>query len=254
MIFNAKGRMWFWMMLQTSVYLMFSDDSLGIMNLQELKCDLPCSTELWEATKSEWSLLPSAKPIWFPSALATLLEGDPILDEDLSEFGVVALLGAIVTQIAMYERLNWYKSPCADQIWTSSILNTLHAWEVTWRRHPHANPNPFGNIHGPLLADAVPLLNTAYFHIYAPRTLRRIKEYLESSVYRAEMTCEEFNAVLIPQSEIEREMLFRAATHAAHSLHIRARLGYNLVARASCLDTGFHYGYTGFESGTNFSG
>lgn len=231
---------------------MFSDNSLCIMNLQEMKCDLPCSNELWEAPKSEWSMLPPPKPIWFPSALETLLEGNPILNENLSEYGVVCLLGAILSQIATYERLNWYKPPCADQIWTSSILNTLRAWEVTWKKHPHANPNPFDNIHGPLMADAVPLLNTAYFHIYAPRTLRRIKEYLESSSYR-EMTCEEFNSMLIPQSEIERDMLFRAATHATHSLHIRARLGYNLVARASCLDTGFHYGYTGFESGTNFS-
>jgi hypothetical protein len=228
---------------------MFSDESVGLANPKELKCDMPCSNEIWEATEAEWRSLSPFEPLWFPSAFATLLEGRPI-EENISQFGVLVLLGAILIHIATYERLSWYKAPCSDQIWTTSMLATLHAWEDTWKSHPQANPNPYSDIYGPLMADAIPLLNTAYFHIYCPRLLQRIKDYLTSSVESPQMSREVFNAILMPQSDLEREMLFRAATHAAHSLHLRARLGYNLVARTACLDMGFHYGYTGFESGT----
>jgi hypothetical protein len=238
------------MMIQTGTFLMFSDDSVGLANIKELKCDMPCSNESWDATREEWLCLAPAKPVWFPTALATLLEGNPIY-EDLSSFSVLALLGAILVHIATYERLCWYKPAASDEMWQISMQKTLYAWEETWKHHPQANPNPYSDAHGPLMADAVPLLNTAYFHIYVPRLLERIKHHLTASVQRPEMTAEEFNLMLMPESDRERDMMFRAATHAAHSLHVRARLGFNLVARTACLDMGFHYGYTGFESGIN---
>ena len=99
------------------------------------------------------------------------------------------------------------------------------------------------------MADTIPLVNTAYFHIYVPRLLQRIKDNVMQQMSRPPMTREEFSAILMPQSELEREMMFKAATHAAHSLSVRAKLGFGLVARTACLDMGFHYGYTGFESG-----
>jgi hypothetical protein len=228
---------------------MFSDESVGIANLKEFKCDMPCSNELWEASKAEWLLLPPSEPVWFPSALATILEGNPIHNENLSSFALLALLGAILIQIATYERLTWYKPPCTDPNWEIQMQSTLHAWEDTWKRHPHANPNPYSSPHGPIMADTIPLVNTAYFHIYVPRLLQRIKDNVMQQMPRPEMTREEFSAILMPQSELEREMMFRAATHAAHSLSVRAKLGFGLVARTACLDMGFHYGYTGFESG-----
>src|SRR5271170_3237287 len=222
-------RLSFWMLLQTSVFLMFRDKSIFIANLKEFKCDLPCSNELWEATEMEWRILPPSDPIWFPSALATLLEGNPVYD-NLSAFAVLCLLGAILAHIATYERVTWYHTADADEQWTTKLMRTLHAWEDTWKRHPQANPNPYNDTHGPLMADAIPLLNTAYFHIYIPRLLQRVKENLTSTVQRPELRREEFYAMLMPQCERERFNLFRASTHAAHSLLIRARLGFNLVA------------------------
>jgi hypothetical protein len=242
----------FWMMIQSATYLMFSDESVGIPNLKEFRCDMPCSNELWDASQAEWLLLSPAEPVWFPTALATILEGNPIITDNLSPFALLALLGAILAQIATYERLNWYKPPCSDPQWAIQMQLTLHAWEDTWKRHPHANPNPYSSPHGPMMADAIPLVNTAYFHIYCPRLLHRIKFYLSQPMSRPEMTREEFSAIIMPQSETEREMMFRGATHAAHSLSVRARLGFGLVARTACLDMGFHYGYTGFESGISF--
>ena len=230
---------------------MFSDESVALANLKEFRCDMPCSNELWEATKAEWLLLPPAEPVWFPTALASILEGNPIINDNLSPFALLALLGAILTQIATYERLTWYKAPCSDPQWAMQLQNTLHAWEETWKLHPHANPNPYSSPHGPIMADTIPLVNTAYFHIYCPRLLHRIKFYLSQQMSRAEMTREEFSVIIMPQSEREREMMFRAATHAAHSLSVRAKLGFGLVARTACLDMGFHYGYTGFESGAS---
>lgn len=238
-------------MIQTAVYLMHSDASVCIANLKEMKCDLPCSNELWGATEIEWRALPAPEPVWFPSAMTDLLDGHPVR-ENIGSFAVICLLGAILVHIATYERLAWYKSPNSDEIWSTSMQRTLRAWEATWKSHPHANPNPYSDEHGPLMADALPLLNTAYFHIYVPRTLQRIKEMLMTLVQRPEVGQEELRAILMPQSDAEREGLFRAATHAAHSLLVRARLGYNLVARTACLDMGFHYVYTGFEAG--FSG
>ena len=241
-------RLSFWMMIQTATFLMFSDESVGIANIKELKCDMPCSNESWDATQEEWLARGPSNPVWFPTALATLLEGKPIY-EDLSSFSVLTLLGAILVHIATYERLSWYRPPSSDEVWQTSMQKTLHAWEDTWKRHPQANPNPYSDEYGPLMADAIPLLNTAYFHIYSPRILQRIKDNVGTSIQRPDMTAEEFNSMLMPRSDTEREMMFRAATHAAHSLQVRARLGYDLVARTACLDMGFHYGYTGFESG-----
>lgn len=228
---------------------MFSDDSITLANLAECKCDLPCSDELWNATEQEWQEIQHPPLVWFPSAMTSLLQGSPVY-EDLSSFAILCLLGGILTHIATYERLSWYKPPCSDQTWTTSMLSTLHAWENTWKRHPHANPNPYNDTHGPLMADAIPLLNTAYFHIYAPRLLQRIKDNLAVSLQHPDsISRETFHGMLMPQSDVERDMLFRAAAHATHSLQVRARLGFNLVARSACLDSAFHYAYTGFESG-----
>lgn len=229
---------------------MFSDKSISIANLKEFQCDLPCSDKLWEATESEWQTLSHSAPVWFPSALATLLNGTPI-HENLSTFTVLILLGGILAHIAAYERVTWYQdAEIADEQRTPMLLRTLHAWEETWKRHPQANPNPYDDTHGPLMADAIPLLNTAYFHVYVPRLLQRIKEHLTTTMQATNLTREEFYSILMPQSETERYNLFRAATHAAHSLLIRSRLGFNLVARTSSLDMGFQYGYTGFDLGT----
>jgi hypothetical protein len=230
---------------------MFTDKSISIANLKEFKYDLQCSNELWEATEMEWQTLPQSAPVWFPSALAMLLNGSPI-HESLSTFTVLVLLGGILAHIVTHERLTWYQdAEIADEQRTPMFLRTLHAWEETWKRHPQANPNPYNDTHGPLMADAIPLLNTAYFHVYIPRLLQRIKEHLTTTAHNPELTREEFYALLMPHSETERYNLFRATTHAAHSLLIRARLGFNLVARTSSLDMGFHYGYTGFDLGNH---
>src|SRR5579862_2734230 len=148
------------MVIQCGIYVMFSDESVGIAHPGQVKCDLPCPNELWDATEAEWRELPHPEPVWFPSALASLLEGNPVYQE-ISTFAVLALIGGILIHIATYERANWHRSPSSDPVWTTSMLNTLHAWETTWKRHPQANPNPYNDTHGPLMADAIPLLNTA---------------------------------------------------------------------------------------------
>jgi hypothetical protein len=227
---------------------MFSDESVGIAHLGQVKCDLPCSSELWEANEEEWQKLPRPRPGWFPSTMSSILSGTPVY-ADLGTFSVLALMGGMLVHIATHERLSWHKAPCADQEWTTSISNTLCGWEETWKHHPQANPNLYNDTDGPLMADCVPLLNTAYFHIYAPRLLLRMKEMLVTAIQNPlDITREQFHAVLMSQSEGERNMLFRAAAHAAHSLHVRARLGYNLVAHSASLDNAPYYSFTGFES------
>jgi hypothetical protein len=163
------------------------------------------------ASASSFTFRPCFVPLRYHGKFAQAVQGN------LSSFGVLSLLGAVLVHIAKYERLAWYQTPNSDDIWATSIQKTLQAWETTWRQHSHATPNPYSETHGPLMADAVPLLNTAYFHIYAPRALRWIKETLMTSVRRPETSREEFNAIMMPQPDSEREGLFRAATHAAHS-------------------------------------
>jgi hypothetical protein len=144
------------------------------------------------------------------------------------------LLGSILAHIVTHERLTWYQdAEVAGEQRTPMFLRTLYAWEETWKRHPQTNPNPYNDTHGPLMADAIPLLNTAYFHVYIPRLLQRIKQHLTTTAQTPELTREEFYAILMPHSEIERYNLFRATTDAAHSLLIRARVGLNLVVRTS---------------------
>src|SRR5579859_7821142 len=101
------------MMIQTSVFVMFSDTSVALANIKEFKSDLPCSNELWEATELEWRILPS-EPVWFPSAVASLFEGTPV-QENISPMAVLSLLSAVLVQLATHERLTWYQPPSSDQ-------------------------------------------------------------------------------------------------------------------------------------------
>jgi hypothetical protein len=160
---------------------------------------------LWEATETEWYEMPLSQPLWFPSLLATLLEGN-MVHEDLGSFVILSLLSGILIHIATYERYRWYKPPASDEAWTTSMLKTLQAWGDTWKRHPHAKPNPYNSPHGPLMVDCLPILNIAFFHVYVPDLLDRIKKNLASGQWS---TREEFHALLTPKSDAERNLLFR---------------------------------------------
>jgi hypothetical protein len=222
---------------------------------KDIECQLPCSTLEWESPEQEWLQLDHTSPLDFNECLTSILDGCPVIHPSLSSLAVVILLCAILVQIATHERVVWHKPPLFSEEWILDILAALHAWEDTWKAHPERTPNPFDK--NPVMADAIPLLNTAYFHIFAPRLLSRIKGVIrEASLSVARgvtevMTLGEAMEAVKPNSGTEREYMLKAAAHATHSLFVRAKFGYSRLGKISSLDSGFHYGFTGFESCTN---
>jgi len=147
----------------------------------------------------------------------------------------------------------------------------LQSWNRKWKSHSHATAHPFDYRHGPLLADCIPLLLTAYYHTYVSKRLKALKASLnipsasaipfgqgQTHIDNAEGAHEfsdgidsipiaDLEKILTTQSEEEWDYLSRAAKLAASSLLLRAKLGFRYVARTAPLDMGFHYVSAGFE-------
>jgi len=247
---HADHRLLFWAMQQQAIWSIFVEDGLVLPSNKEIKSQLPCSTKAWEASEEEWLLLELSEPLRFSTCLTSLLRGIPVVDPNVGALAVVSLLCAILVHIATHERLAWYEPPLSSKDWIIAILPALHAWEHSWKTQPERTPGPFDKVNGSAIADVIPLLNTAYFHVYTPRLLDRIKRIMKDQMEQETlMPLRQVLESVKPKSEVEREYLLKAATQAVHSFHVWAMLGYPLLGGVVGLDSGFHDGYTGFESG-----
>lgn len=54
---------------------------------------------------------------------------------------------------------------------------SLKKWEEKWQSHPQSSHLPSSH-HSPLAADAISLLNSAYYHLHGSRQLRQMKRVL----------------------------------------------------------------------------
>ena len=246
---HPNRRLLFWAIQQQVVWSIFVQDGPILPSNKDIKSQLPCSTKAWESSEEEWLLLEPSESPEFSTCLASLLRGIPVVDPNLSALAIVTLLCAILIHIATHERLVWYEPPLSSKAWIITILTALHAWEDSWKTHPENALDPFDKVNGPVMSDVIPLLNTAYFHIFAPGLLDRIKGIMRDQMNRETlMPLRQMLEWVEPKSEVEREYLLKAATRAAHSLPAWTMLRYPLLGRVSDLDSGFYDGYTGFES------
>ncbi|KAF2723659.1 hypothetical protein K431DRAFT_219571, partial [Polychaeton citri CBS 116435] len=168
-----------------------------IMN-SEILLDLPCNEELWAAeTAQDWQnrgglAAAEASSVSFAGSLSILLtanqrqnEGysnatfDPLGDNDLrpSTFGCLVLINALHNYIwetrSRHTGRQWTAQETESMF--SHIEPALNAWQAAWKsneRHKLDRPNPFGL--GPLSADCIPLLDSAFVRLFI--NLGRSKE------------------------------------------------------------------------------
>ncbi|KAK5295296.1 hypothetical protein LTR43_006416 [Exophiala xenobiotica] len=186
---------------------------------------LPLDEDLWRARSAqEWSSLGGASHqhsnISFLTFAESLFQGEPIL-EKVSCFGLFSLVGWILLYICNHERMKISVGPLEifETDFTSKIDKGLGAWETLTRRYLRTGQVMFRHIN-PLISDGLPLLGSAYYHLYVGEELRALKEKATEPVMAegtsALQTFPEFNS---------RPLVYKAVRYAANSWLVRSKLG-----------------------------
>ncbi|KIX00053.1 uncharacterized protein Z518_10980 [Rhinocladiella mackenziei CBS 650.93] len=200
---------------------------------------LPSNDTLWRASSpGEWAAnketeAPSSLTI--KNAVAMILRGQRPA-EAVSSFGLLSLLGPILSYICGTERYSVLPSRSVDKDFVSRMEQSLRSWEILWHRHPHAETVP--SRHGdPLMVDCLSLLGSAYYHLYMGPELRHLKQIAADPGTR-------FSA---PKYKLQSQIM-RAVKYAASSWLVRAKLGIAHLQRTAALSFGGHVLVTAYES------
>ncbi|KAJ5174157.1 uncharacterized protein N7482_000034 [Penicillium canariense] len=193
---------------------------------QLLEISLPRNEEYWQARSAqEWNSGKSAAMRYnnldFSSLTRSLLRGESI-SENISSFGLLSLVGWILSSVCHHEKLMMSMGPIDvfGNDFTIKIELALAAWEVTFRRYLRTDQFIFRPT-DPLLSDCFPLLGSAYYHLLVGDQLRTLKGMADrpASVEASSMTWGTLPAIR-PVSSVRK-----AVRYAANSILIRARMG-----------------------------
>ncbi|KAK5036965.1 hypothetical protein LTR13_005345 [Exophiala sideris] len=186
---------------------------------------LPLDEDLWRARSAqEWSSLGGAphqhSNISFLTFAESLFQGEPIL-EKVSPLALFSLVGWILLYICNHERMKISVGSLDifETDFTSKIDKGLGAWETLTRRHLRTGQVMFAHI-SPLISDSLPLLGSAYYHLYVGEELRTLKEMAADPAMvngsPAAHSFPEFNS---------RPLVYKAVRYAANSWLVRTKLG-----------------------------
>ncbi|OAP64180.1 hypothetical protein AYL99_00152 [Fonsecaea erecta] len=218
-----------WTTVLRAVLLCNEDNAVLRSSNTEFDGTLPCSEELWSAGAITWQNSPrvtNSSVVCFRQ----LLSGAP-LDDTISPFGLLTLISVILSHICTLRLGNdtgTVATPPPDE---ESLRLALHTWEEAWRTHPHATTVPDAP-QGPLMADALIILNAAYYRLYANEPMNEMKAIAQ-----------------LPAGQVSRGRiaklyhldnnppdLMKAVVRACRCLMVRVRLGLGYLLKTSCLN------------------
>lgn len=194
------------------------------------------STSVWQHIKQSQSYTPislieTAQKVFFGESF----------QGHISSFGLLGLIGSLVSHICGTERYSFGRTPTFGSDYSSNMERSLNTWETLWRRHPHAEnvPSKYGD---PLMVDCLSLLGSAYYHLYMGSELRVLKQI------SMDPCCQLSLPALRPDFNI-----FKAVKYAASSWLVRAKLGIAYLQHTAALQFGGHVHVTAYESGRLYS-
>lgn len=146
-----------------------------------------------------------------------------------TSFGLLTLIGAVLAHICAFEAISTDYTLANDQARLNNIEETLVIWEEMWKCHPRSDSLP-DSVHGPLLADALSLLSSAYYHIYSSEQLKIMKAFLHDPSQSGQ------NYELQKLFNCHRQPGLKSALiRAAKALLLRARLGIEQLKKTAGL-------------------
>lgn len=207
---------------------------------------LPVEEDDWTAPASSWRAPPQQIHSTFSTGRA-LLRDEEILG-DISPFGLLTLIGVLLRHVCVTESLMLSIKLEKSAYSARGFEASLKKWEEKWQSHPQSSHLPSSH-HGPLAADAISLLNSAYYHLHGSRQLRQMKRVFMSGP--ADSWPSDGSAFL---NAAQLPGLNSTLVRAAKSLRLYARLGIqNLKKTASTTFSCFSL-ISAYESGRNTRG
>ncbi|EXJ66644.1 uncharacterized protein A1O5_10315 [Cladophialophora psammophila CBS 110553] len=217
-----------WTTVLRAVLLCNEDNAVLRSSSAEFDGALPCSEELWSAGGISWQNSPRVTTSSV-DCFRQLLSGTP-LDDTISPFGLLTLISVILSHICTLRLGNHTGTVATPPPDEESLKLALHTWEEAWRTHPHATTVPDAP-QGPLMADALVVLNSAYYRLYANVQMNEMK-----------------TLALLPVDQVSRSRmgrlyhfdnppdLMKAIVRACRCLLVRVRLGLGYLLKTSCLN------------------
>ncbi|KAJ5198173.1 uncharacterized protein N7498_007290 [Penicillium cinerascens] len=230
-----------WTGVLAAILLCDEEEVAFKFRIAEPDVPLPCSELQWSASASDWQETPP-RQISSVESFRKIIEGQPV-EGDVTPFGLLAIISAILSYICSMENLDEYHIRRSPQLDDGSLETALRVWEDTWKRHPYCHSLPEAP-HGPLMADSILVLNSAYFHLYASRQLRELKAFVRSPALQT--------------SPLDLESLYslpchpglvKGLTRAARSLLLRVRLGIRHLMKTVSLSHSCYGPLPSYEGG-----
>ncbi|KAJ5811674.1 hypothetical protein N7474_007975 [Penicillium riverlandense] len=230
-----------WTGVLAAVLLCDEEEVAFKFRIAEPDVPLPCSELQWSASASDWQETPRPQ-ISSVESFRKTIEGQPV-DGDVTPFGILAIISAILSYICSMENLNEYHIQRSPQLEDGSLETALRVWEDTWKRHPYSHSLPEAP-HGPLMADSILVLNSAYCHLYASRQLRELKAFVRSSaLHTSPLDLESLYSLPC------HPRLVKGLTRAARSLLLRVRLGIRHLMKTASLSHACYGPLPSYEGG-----
>ncbi|CAK7238130.1 hypothetical protein SEUCBS140593_010356 [Sporothrix eucalyptigena] len=252
--------------------VLLCDDETPLVQLPApfIDAPLPCDEARWAADATDWqnrSNKAGQEEAATPKTLLSdayrwLVTGGITLNSraSISPFGMLVLVSALLSQICMMRAAQTMhtvrhelRRDLGQQLPRPSISagaagaddevlmqKALAAWEEAWKIHPHSTTLPEAP-HGPLMADSILLLNTAYGRLYADEPLRQMRALarLPPGTLRPEQIERLFSpssSLKTPwQNDAAKQNLNKALLRACRSLVIRVHLGIRHMAKTASL-------------------
>ncbi|TID25716.1 hypothetical protein E6O75_ATG03579 [Venturia nashicola] len=231
-----------------SAMILATDATANYMPHYQLReVPIPLREELWRArSASEWARITAKTGLYKGPNLGALVRalsaGDSI-PEDISSFGLLALIGWATSSICLQERVAMSMGPSSaiQGDFLREMERVLNEWEnFAYRRlksgqaiHPDRET---------LFTDCFPLLGSAYYHLYVGDELRALKETANRSAENLATT-----KPPLPQFQLSDSAL-KAVRYAANSWLVRVKLGIGNWRVTNIVGYGVQYLITAYES------
>ncbi|KIX94712.1 uncharacterized protein Z520_09402 [Fonsecaea multimorphosa CBS 102226] len=218
-----------WTTVLRAVLLCNEDNAVLRSSNTEFDGMLPCSEELWSAGGLSWQNSPRVTTTPTVVCFRQLLSGAPLDDTMISPFGLLTLISVILSHICTLRlgNIETTTPTCPDE---ESLRLALHTWEEAWRTHPHATTVPDAP-QGPLMADALVVLNAAYYRLYANVQMNEMKAIARLPIDQVSRS----RVAKLYQLDNAPDLM-KAIVRACRCLLVRVRLGLGYLLKTSCLN------------------
>jgi hypothetical protein len=232
-----------------SAMILATDPTSNYMPHYQLReVPIPLKEELWRArTAQEWSIIASRTGLYGGSNLGTLtraLSAGNLIPDNISAFGLLALIGWATSSICLQERVTMSMGPSSalQGDFLREMERVLNGWENFAYQRLKLDRAIYRN-REPLFTDCFPLLGSAYYHLYVGDELRKLKEISNRTTENLAAT-----KPVLPQFDLSDSAL-KAVRYAAHSWLVRVKLGIGNWRITNIVGYGVQYLITAYESG-----